>query len=224
MLLNELTNAQLCLMNLVHHLVMFKHYTKLGCAVEMDTMVVLHEDPEGDEQGTDMYWRDQENWKASETLKMCSIQMSNGQKTDLVMEDLAAADPGDKDNSEPVAAAGLPDVLVAIKSRKEWVEVSDISSSKHDVVTGLLGATVVSQMVEPTGVGDMGSSAHKVVSGSSYMDDLTSCTLEEGCQEHGCLLRAPNNQQSHGLGSCQNIYRKSTMKLRRSRIQSWQPM
>ena len=180
MLLNGLTNAQLCLMNMVYHFVMFKHNTKLGCAVEMDIMVVPREDREGDEQGTDVYWRGQENWKASETLKMCSIQMSNGQKTDLMMEDLTAAEPGDKDNSGPGAAAGLPDVLVAIKSRKEWVEVSDISSSKHDVATGLLDATVVSQMVESTGVGDMGSSEHRVVSGSSYVADLISCTLEEG--------------------------------------------
>ena len=81
------------------------------------------------------------------------------------MKDVAAAEPGDKDNSDPGAAAGLPDVLAAIKSRKELVEVSDISSSKHDVASG----------------------------------------FEEGCQGQGCLLRAPNNQQIHGLGSCQNI-------------------
>ena len=61
------------------------------------------------------------------------------------MEDLATSEPGDQDNSELGVAAGLPDVLVVSQLRETSVEVSDISSSKHDFAAGLLDAMVVSQ-------------------------------------------------------------------------------
>ena len=70
---------------------------------------------------------------------MCSIQINNGQKTGLVMEDLATSEPGDQDNSELGVAAGLPDVLVVSQLRETSVEVSDISSSKHNFAAGFAG-------------------------------------------------------------------------------------
>ena len=48
-LLNGSINAQLCLMNMTYFYVMFKRNTKFRYAMEMDIMVVQHEDPEGDE-------------------------------------------------------------------------------------------------------------------------------------------------------------------------------
>ena len=112
-LLNGSTNVQLCLMNMTDHYVRLKRNAELGCAVETDIMVVPREDPKMDERSADVYWRGPEDHTVSETLKVCSIQIGNGQKTDLVMEDLVTAESGDQGNSELGVAAGLPDGAMA---------------------------------------------------------------------------------------------------------------
>ena len=47
-LLNGSTNAQLCLMNMTDHYVGLKRNVELGCAMEMDIMVVPRGDPKMD--------------------------------------------------------------------------------------------------------------------------------------------------------------------------------
>ena len=170
---NGSTYAQLCLMNMTDHYVRLKRNAELGCAVEMDIMLVPLEDPKMDEPSEDVYWRGPEDHTVWETLKVCSIQIDNGQKTDLVMEDLVTAEFGDQGNSDLGVATGIPDVAKASRVSGKSAGVSDTSSSEHHVATGLLDATVV------TGAGDIDSSEHKVAAGLSYVADLTSCTLEK---------------------------------------------
>ena len=172
-LLNGSTNAQLCLMNMTDHYVGLKRNAELGCAMEMDIMVVPREDPKMDELSADVYWRGLEGYTVTETLKVCSIQIGNGQKTDLLMEDLVTVESRDQGNSELGVAAGSPDGTMASPVVGKSAGVSDTSSSEHDVAAGLLDATVVTE------AGDIESSEHKVAAGLSYVADLTSCTLEK---------------------------------------------
>ena len=145
-LLNGSTNAQLCLMNMTDHYVRLKCNAELGCAVKTDIMVVLREDLKNG--WVDVYLRGTEDHTVSETLKVCSIQIGNGQKMDLVMEDLVTAlvKSGDQGNSELGVAAGLPDGAMAGWVRGKPAEVNDTSRSEHDVAAGLLDATVVTEV------------------------------------------------------------------------------
>ena len=170
-LLNGSANAQLCLMNMTDHYVGSKRNAELECAMEMDMMV--REDPKMDELSVDVYWRGPEGHTVSETLKVCAIQIGNGQKMDLLMEDLVTVKSGDQGNSELGVAAGLPDGTMASPVSGKSAGVCDTSSSEHDVAAGLLDATVVTE------AGDIDSSEHKVAAGLSYVADLTSCMLEK---------------------------------------------
>ena len=160
-------------MSMTDHYVGLKRNAELGCAMEMDIMVVPREDPKMDELSADVYWRGPEGHTVSETLKVCSIQIGNGQKTDLLMEDLVTVESGDQGNSELGVAAGSPDGTMASPVSGKSAGVSDASSSEHDVAAGLLDATVVNE------AGYIDSSEHKVAAGLSYVADLTSCTLEK---------------------------------------------
>ena len=155
------------------HYVGLKRNAELGCAMEMDIMVVPREDPKMYELSADVYWGGPEGHTVSETLKVCSIKIGNGQKTDLLMEDLVTVESGDQGNSELGVAAGLPDGTMASPVSGKSAGVSDTSSWEHDVAAGLLDATVVTE------AGDIDSSEHKVAAGLSYVADLTSCTPEK---------------------------------------------
>ena len=216
--LNGSTNAQLCLMNMTDHYVGLKHNVALGCAMKMDIMVVPQEDPEMDELSADVHWRGPEGHRVSETLKVCSIQIGNGQKTDLLMEDLVTVEFGDQGNSELGVAAGLPDGTMASPVSGKSAGVSDTSSSEHDVAAGLLDATVVTE------AGDIDSSEHKVAAGSFYVADLTSCMLEkEGASSAKVLVEGSKQPAESRNGGYQNIHRKCMIKPRKLLLQKKQP-
>ena len=130
-------------MNMTDHYVGSKRNAELECAMEMDIMV--REDPKMDELSVDVYWRGPEGHTVSETLKVCSIQIGNGQKMDLLMEDLVTVKSGDQGNSELGVAAGLPDGTMASPVSGKSAGVCDTSSSEHDVAAGLFDATVVTE-------------------------------------------------------------------------------